>query len=84
MSFSGLWKRTKRRFGAVNSHRPRLFFNLRCAWSLCALPALQGDAGADCPPGREGLSRLERVRSNYSAFYAWLGHTAPDGPGRAA
>ena len=84
MSFSGLWKRTKRRFGAVNSPRPRLFFNLRCAWSLCTLPWLRGDASAECPPYRGSSFRLKRARGHYSASSAWLGHTAPDGPVRAA
>ncbi len=58
MSFSGLWKRTKRRFGAVNSPRLWITFNRWCARSLYALPWLQSDAGAECPPYRGSFSGL--------------------------
>ena len=80
MSFSGLWKRTKRRLGAVNSHYPWSHKSHWCAWGHYTLPAVRGDADAECPPGLDTVFCLCVSGAFYSAPFARLGQYGPGRP----
>ena len=58
MSFSGLWKRTKRRFWAVNSPEPWSHKCHWCAWRCYSLPVVRGDADTECPPDHTSFPTL--------------------------
>jgi len=58
MSFSGLWKRTKRRLGAVNSLEPWFLKNHWCAWRCYTLALVRSDADAECPPDHTSFATL--------------------------